>query len=134
MSSTCTPATNNLAGYRLAYTSKWTGNVSAHGRVPLGDDLKLDITGVAAGRSKYFDSDNQSPIFGIQKGYVKLDLRVQLSDADERWFLAFVGKNLTNELTTGSAFNLPAPITAVPRAILYLEPPRNLSIEAGFKF
>ncbi|MGN6594331.1 TonB-dependent receptor [Sphingopyxis terrae] len=132
--STCTPATNNLAGYRLAYTSKWTGNVSAHGRVPLGDDLKLDITGVAAGRSKYFDSDNQSPIFGIQKGYVKLDLRVQLSDADERWFLAFVGKNLTNELTTGSAFNLPAPITAVPRAILYLEPPRNLSIEAGFKF
>ena len=132
--STCTPATNNLAGYRLAYTSKWTGNVSAHGRVPLGDDLKLDITGVAAGRSKYFDSDNQSPIFGIQKGYVKLDLRVQLSDADERWFLAFVGKNLTNELTTGSAFNLPAPNTAVPRAILYLEPPRNLSIEAGFKF
>ncbi len=132
--STCTPATNNLAGYRLAYTSKWTGNVSAHGRVPLGDDLKLDITGVAAGRSKYFDSDNQSPIFGIQKGYVKLDLRVQLSDADERWFLAFVGKNLTNELTTGSAFNLPAPITAVPRAILYLEPPRNLSIEAGVKF
>ena len=132
--STCTPATNNLAGYRLAYTSKWTGNVSAHGRVPLGDDLKLDITGVAAGRSKYFDSDNQSPIFGIQKGYVKLDLRVQLSDADERWFLAFVGKNLTNELTTGSAFNLPAPITAVPRAILYLEPTRNISVEAGIKF
>ncbi|MBN8844566.1 MAG: TonB-dependent receptor [Sphingomonadales bacterium] len=131
---TCLPATNNLAGYRVAYSSKYTGNVSAHGRFDFGDDLKLDITGVASGRSKYFDSDNQSPIFGVQKGYVKLDLRVQLADQDDRWFLAFVGKNLTNELTTGSAFNLPAPITAVPRAILYLEPPRNLSIEAGFKF
>ena len=53
---------------------------------------------------------------------------------DERFSVALWGKNLTNELTTGSAFNLPAPITAVPRAILYLEPPRNLSIEAGFKF
>lgn len=125
---------NNLAGYRVAYSSKYTGNVSAHGRFDFGDDLKLDITGVAAGRSKYFNSDNQSPIFGVQKGYVKLDLRVQLAAQDDSWFVAFVGKNLTNELTTGSAFNLPAPITAVPRAILYLEPPRNLSIEAGFKF
>jgi len=131
---TCLPATNNLAGYRVAYSSKYTGNVSAHGRFDFGDDLKLDITGVAAGRSKYFNSDNQSPIFGVQKGYVKLDLRVQLADQDDKWFVAFVGKNLTNELTTGSAFNLPAPITAAPRAILYLEPPRNLSIEAGFKF
>ncbi len=130
----CLPATNNLAGYRVAYSSKYTGNVTAHGRFDFADDLKLDITGVAAGRSKYFDSDNQSPIFGVQKGYVKLDLRVQLADQDESWFVAFVGKNLTNELTTGSAFNLPAPITAAPRAILYLEPPRNLSIEAGFKF
>ena len=45
-----------------------------------------------------------------------------------------MGKNLTNERTTGSAFNLPAPITAAPRAILYLEPTRNLAVEAGFKF
>ena len=45
-----------------------------------------------------------------------------------------MGKNLTNELTTGSAFRLPAPITGVSRAILYLEPTRNISVEAGFKF
>jgi len=131
---TCTPATNNLAGYSPAYTSKWTGSVTAHGRIEFANDLKLDITGVAAGRSKYFDSDDQSPIYGVQKGYVKLDLRVQLSDQDESWHLALVGKNLTNELTTGSAFRLPAPITAVSRAILYLEPTRNIAVEAGFKF
>ena len=133
-SATCTPATNNLAGYSPAYTSKWTGSVTAHGRIEFANDLKLDITGVAAGRSKYFDSDDQSPIYGLQKGYVKLDLRVQLSDQDESWHLALVGKNLTNELTTGSAFRLPFPITGVSRAILYLEPTRNISVEAGFKF
>ncbi len=131
---TCTPATNNLAGYRVAYSSKFTGNVSAHARFDLSDALKLDVTGVVAGRSKYFDSDNQSPIFGVQKGYAKVDLRVQLADQDDKWHVAFVGKNLTNQLTTGSAFNLPAPITAVPRAILYLEPTRSLSVEAGFRF
>ncbi|SEH20387.1 iron complex outermembrane recepter protein [Sphingopyxis sp. YR583] len=130
----CTPATNNLAGYPVAYASKWTGSVTAHARFDMSEDLKLDITGVAAGRSKYFNSDNQSPIFGVQDGYVKLDLRVQLADRDNSWHLALVGKNLTNQKTIGSAFNLPAPITPVPRAILYLEPTRNISVEAGIKF
>ncbi|NIJ36103.1 iron complex outermembrane receptor protein [Sphingopyxis panaciterrae] len=131
---TCTPATNNLAGFPVAYSSKWTGSVTAHARVDMSDAMKIDITGVASGRSKYFNSDNQSPIFGVQGGYVKLDLRVQLADQDDGWHVALVGKNLTNEKTIGSAFNLPSPITPVPRAILYLEPTRNISVEAGFKF
>jgi iron complex outermembrane receptor protein len=131
---TCTPATNNLAGYPVAYSSKYTGSVTAHARFDLSSDLKFDITGVASARSKYFNSDNQSPIFGVQGGYAKLDLRVQLADQDDSWHVALVGKNLTNEKTIGSAFNLPAPITPVPRAILYLEPTRNISVEAGIKF
>jgi iron complex outermembrane receptor protein len=131
---TCTPATNNLAGYRVAYSSKYTGSVTAHARFDLSSDLKFDITGVASARSKYFNSDNQSPIFGVQNGYAKLDLRVQLAAQDDSWHVALVGKNLTNEKTTGSAFNLPSPITPVPRAILYLEPTRNISLEAGIKF
>jgi iron complex outermembrane receptor protein len=70
----------------------------------------------------------------VQKGYAKLDARLQVSPQSERWHVALVGKNLTNELTTGSSFNLPAPITSTPRAILYLEPARNIAVEAGFKF
>lgn len=130
----CTPATNNLAGYPVAYSSKYTGSVTAHARFDLSSDLKFDITGVASARSKYFNSDNQSPIFGVQRGYAKLDLRVQLADQDDNWHVALVGKNLTNEKTIGSAFNLPSPITPTPRAILYLEPTRNISVEAGIKF
>jgi iron complex outermembrane receptor protein len=127
-------AANNLAGYRPVLSSKFTGNVRMHAMFEMGPDLKFDGTAVYGGRTRYFDSDNQSPIFGYQKGYGKLDLRLQVSPLDERWHVAFVGKNLTNELTTGSSFNLPAPITSVPRAILYLEPSRNIAVEAGVKF
>lgn len=127
-------AANNLKGFTLPYTSKYTGNVQVHYRLDLGEKYKLDTTVIVAGRSKYFNSDNQSPIFGVQKGYAKVDLRVQFADRNDRWRVAFVGRNLTNELTTGSAFALPAPITPVPRAILYLEPTRNLAIEAGVRF
>ena len=102
--------------------------------VPISSALELDVTGVVSFRSGYFNSDNQSPVFGYQKGYAKVDLRVQLSDADKRWHLAFVGRNLTNKLTAGSVFQLPFPITNTTRSIHYLEPARSLAIEAGVKF
>jgi len=138
--SVCNPAVpasfsaNNLAGVGLPYTSKFSFSVQGHYRQDLANDHYIDGTIGIAGRSKYFDSDNQSPLFGIQKGYAKIDARIQYAPSDDKWHVALVGKNLTNEKTTGSAFNLPAPITPVPRAILYLEETRNVAIEAGMKF
>jgi len=136
----CNPASpasiqaNNIKGTVLPYTSKFTGNFQAHYRLELANDMNVDSTVVVSGRSKYFDSDDQSPIYGVQKGYAKVDLRIQLSPQNDRWHLALIGKNLTNELTTGSAFNLPSPITSAPRAILYLDEARNIAIEASYKF
>ncbi|WEK44826.1 MAG: TonB-dependent receptor [Candidatus Sphingomonas colombiensis] len=123
----------DLSGRRPPYTSKFTGNVSVHGRVDVSD-YKLDGTAILGGRSGFFNSDDQSPNYGYQKGYAKLDLRVQFAPQDDRWHIALIGKNLTNELTSGSAFRLPAPITTVSRAIMFVEPPRNIAIEAGVKF
>jgi len=127
-------AANNIAGAPLTLASDFTGSVQGTARVPLSSDLRLDTTVVLAGRTKFFNSDNQSPLFGLQKGYAKVDMRIQVTPASERWHVALIGKNLTNELTTGSAFNLPRPITPVSRAILYVEPGRNIAIEAGFRF
>ena len=127
-------AANNIKGAPLPYTSKFSFSAQGHYRYEFGNDMALDTTLAVHGRSKYFDSDNQSPLFGRQKGYAKLDARVQYGPTDERWHVALVGKNLTDELTTGSAFNLPAPITAAPRAILYLEETRSIAIEGGLKF
>jgi iron complex outermembrane receptor protein len=136
----CNPASaasiqaNNVKGAVLPYTSKYTGNFQAHYRYNLANDYRVDTTLNVSGRSKYFDSDNEDPLYGVQPGYAKVDLRVQYAPSDQRWHIAFVGKNLTNELTTGSAFDLPAPITTAPRAILYVEQGRSLALEAGLKF
>jgi iron complex outermembrane receptor protein len=127
-------AANNIAGAPLTLASDFTGNVQGTARAPLSDDLRLDTTVILAGRTKFFNSDNQSPLFGLQPGYAKIDMRMQVVPSSQRWHVALIGTNLTNRLTTGSAFNLPAPITPVPRAILYVEPARNIAIEAGFRF
>jgi iron complex outermembrane receptor protein len=127
-------AANNIKGAPLTYTSKFSFTAQGHYRAELANDSAIDATVGVSGRSKYFDSDNQSPLFGRQKGYAKIDARVQYGPSDERWHVAVIGKNLTNEKTTGSAFNLPFPITPTPRAILYLEETRNIAVEAGLKF
>lgn len=127
-------AANNIAGKPLPYISDFSGNVQLNYTQDLWNDLVLDSVLAVTGRSEYFDSDNQSPTYGLQKGFAKVDLRVQVAPQDERWHVALVGKNLTDEITTGSAFNLPTPITEVSRAIFYVEPPRTIALEAGVRF
>lgn len=123
----------DLTGYRLPYTSKFTGNISVHGRVDISD-YKLDGTAVFGGRSGFYNSDDQSPLYGYQSGYAKLDLRIQFAPQDDSWHIALIGKNLTDKITSGSAFRLPFPITSSTRSIMFIEPPRNIAIEAGVKF
>lgn len=125
---------NNLAGSPLPNISKFSGNVQLHHAMDLPSDFKLNTTVAVDGRSKFFNSDDQSPLYGLQKGFAKLNARIELSPADSRWHVALVGTNLTNKLTTSGAFMLPAPITTVPRALYWVDPSRNISIEASVKF
>ncbi|MBX3484863.1 TonB-dependent receptor [Phenylobacterium sp.] len=136
----CNPAVpasvlaNNLKGSPLPNISKWSGQVRGRYVADIGEDLQLTTTVAVAGRSKYFNSDDQSPLYGRQKGYAKVDARIEVSPPEKAWHVALVGTNLTNELTTSGSFRLPAPITTVARALYWVEPPRNIAIEAGVKF
>lgn len=127
---------NNLAGVRPALASKWMGSIQAHGRIEVGDRHAIDLTGTASGRTRFYNSDDQSPLYGVQPGFVKYDARIQFGDIDNRWHVALIGRNLSNELTTGSVFQLPAGLsgTTSGRAMMYVEPPRSISLEAGFRF
>lgn len=125
---------NNLAGEPLPNISKWSGTLQGRYVAEFQNDLQLATTVAVSGRSKYFNSDDESPLYGRQKGYAKVDARIELSPSEHRWHIALVGTNLTNELTTSGSFRLPVPVTAVSRALYWVEPPRNISIEAGFKF
>jgi iron complex outermembrane recepter protein len=125
---------NNLKGSPLPNISKWSGTVTARYVADLANGLRLTNAVSVSGRSGYFNSDDQSPEYGRQKGYAKVDARIELAGPDSKWHVALVGKNLTNELTTSGSFRLPAPVTPVTKALYWVEPPRNIAIEAGLKF
>jgi iron complex outermembrane receptor protein len=127
-------AANNLAGSPLPNISKFSGSIQGRYVADLPNELKLATTVKVDGRSKFFNSDDQSPFYGLQPGYAKVDARIELYRGTHDWHVALVGTNLTNELTTEGAFKLPVPITAITRAQYFVDPGRAVSIEAGVRF
>lgn len=58
-------------------------------------------------RTDHYISGDLDPR-GLQRGFTKYNLRLSLEAADRRWGIALMGKNLTDELTTG--IGAPAPL------------------------
>lgn len=128
------PANNNLSGYRLPFSSKWSGSLKADFETPVGENHKLEVGAQLNYRSMFFISDNQDPVYGVQPSYQKLDLRVQFGDRDDRWNIALVGRNVTNERTYTFAFAWPGSLSYTPSGHRYLEETRTVSLEGSVRF
>ena len=79
-------------------------------------------------RSKYFTEESYNPD-AAQESYQKYDLRVGLRSADERWEVAVVGKNITDELTASHGFG--TPITG--GFSQFIQTPRTIAAQVRLK-
>lgn len=66
-----------------------------------------------------------------QDSFAKFDLRLGVRASNKRWELAVVGKNLTNELTAGHAFNTPLAAGVISK---FVQPPRTIAVQAKFQY
>lgn len=126
-------AAHNIAGLPLMFAPKWSGNVGFRHEADLGS-LKLVTSSNAQFRSKYIIADGYDPTWGVQDGWVKLDARIELGAADDRWSLALVGRNLTDEHTRGAAIRFPGSITAVTRTLNWMDEYRSISLNGTVRF
>ncbi|MDG2533889.1 TonB-dependent receptor [Sphingomonas sp. HITSZ_GF] len=127
-------AAHNIKGTPLQFAPKWSGNVGFRYDQDLTDDLKLLFSANTLFRSDYFIADGYNPIWGLQKGWAKIDGRIQIGGVDDKWNVALVGRNLTNKKTAGAAIRFPASITGVARAIYTMDEYRSLAVEGTIRF
>jgi iron complex outermembrane recepter protein len=127
-------AAHNIKGTPLQFAPKWSGNVGFRFEHDISNSLNFLISANTLFRSDYFIADGYDPRWGLQKGWAKLDGRVQLGGRDGKWNLALVGRNITNKKTAGASLRFPASITGVARAIYGMDEYRSLAIEGTFKF
>lgn len=110
-----TPGANGFCDYsgkRNALSPKWSGNLNVDYTTPVTSDMKVAFNVNADFSSSYIAAANLDPRTH-QDGYVKLGARLALAEVDDRWEVALIGRNLTNQriLQTGSSMPLATTIT-----------------------
>ena len=110
-----TPGPNGFCDYsgkRNALSPKWSGNLNLDYTTPVTSDMKVALNVNADFSSSYIAAANLDPRTH-QDGYVKLGARLALAEVEDRWEVALIGRNLTNQriLQTGSSMPLATTIT-----------------------
>ena len=98
--------TQDLAGRQVPKAPKWAGRVGGIYEFPVLGEFSLAFTGDVSFSSKYNFTDALRPD-AFQKGFQKIDASVRLNAPNDRWSLALIGRNLTNEwvITSGNDFS-----------------------------
>jgi iron complex outermembrane receptor protein len=92
--------TQNLAGKRTPFAPAWSGGVNADYSFALTANLKAKLGAWVYFTSGYYEQASIDPLL-YQSRYAKLDLRAAVSSANDRWEVAVIGKNVTNQVTAG---------------------------------
>ncbi len=94
----------DLAGRQLVRAPDWTATFGFDYETPVGDDLVL-----AFGTTTRYSDDFYTNLVGLrdyrQSSYFKTSANVALRSADNKWELAVIGNNITNELTAALCSN-----------------------------
>jgi outer membrane receptor for ferric coprogen and ferric-rhodotorulic acid len=86
----------DLTGRPLSVAPKWTGALGASYEQEIGGDLKVAVDADMRFSSSYLASGFGNPS-SRQDGYATLDAGLRLGRQDDRWQIALIGKNLTNQ-------------------------------------
>lgn len=120
----------NMSGHTLAYSPNWSGSLFASIRQPVGAGLALLADArVSARTSQEYGPDGDPN--RVSAGVALYDLRIGVGDADGRWELAVVGKNLTNEYIPSFGFNVPLVAGAYT---VQVDQPRVVAVQAKARF
>jgi iron complex outermembrane recepter protein len=116
----------DLSGEDTPFAPEYSGSIYADASYPISASLLLDAGVVLSFRDSYYTNGALDPL-GQQDSYEMWDARIGLSDADGKWSVSAIGKNLTEEavLTGGTPFL---------GYIGVIGAPRTLTLQATYNF
>ncbi len=133
---------NDLSGETVNYAPRWTAALSGTYTAHITGKLDMLFTLDANYLDDYFLSADLDPSV-VQDGYWKLNARIALTQADGRWELALIGKNLTDTTTYSAGNAVPfgstnTPVWNIPdfKGTYYgvLDRPRSVALQLSYNF
>jgi outer membrane receptor protein involved in Fe transport len=120
----------NLTGKTGAFAPKYSGNIALNYYTEIGAGYQIESSLSVNFTDDHYLEQDLDPIT-FQKGYQKVNFRIALTDKDDAWTVAILGKNLTDEFTFGQANDVPV-ITHAHRFLA--ERPRSFHVQGSYKF
>jgi iron complex outermembrane recepter protein len=96
----------DLGGTELRQAPDWAGNIGFDYERPLTDGLKIGFASDYTFSSSYL-TDATSKEAGRNPHYYLIDASIRIGDVEDKWVLALIGRNLTNEFTITRNFDAP---------------------------
>ncbi|BFM15144.1 TonB-dependent receptor [Maricurvus nonylphenolicus] len=123
-------ASQDLSGVRLEQAPEWSGTIFADYSTNISDSLIFSARIDAVYSDEYtLNANNDS--YNVQDSFWKMNLRLALDSADERWTVALLGSNLTDETTA----NFGSSLYGIPGGYWSnVAPPRQIELSATYRF
>ncbi|AMK16574.1 MULTISPECIES: TonB-dependent receptor [Sphingobium] len=86
----------NLSGQELVRAPRWTANAGFNFDRPINEGMKIGLSGNMSYSDSYFTDTTNTP-GGRQPSYTLFDASLRLSQAQDRWEIALIGRNLTDK-------------------------------------
>ena len=116
-------------GQNLIYAPDNSGLLTLSYDDDLRNNLNLDASVSVYFTDDFYTYDDYDPV-NSQKGYSKIDARIAISSAENKWHLALLGKNLTDKETT--SYNQMS--RNIGSYVSILERTRSFALQFGYSF
>ena len=127
----------DATGQRREFTPEIQGNVGVDYTINFSNGLKLVNTLDVIYSSEYLTTPSLDPKFE-QPSYTKINARIALSGNDDKWELALIGKNLTDESVVTYANGLPVATTLTADTssgyYAFYERPASVAVQGTIRF
>lgn len=127
----------DATGQRREFTPEYQGNIGVDYTISFSNGFKLVNTLDLIYSDEYLTTPALDPRFK-QSAYTKVNARIALSDSGERWELALIGKNLTDESIIPYANGLPVASTVTNGSgsgyYAFYERPASVAVQGTIRF
>ncbi|MEJ2604937.1 MAG: TonB-dependent receptor [Gammaproteobacteria bacterium] len=121
----------DVSGQPSMFSPDFSANLKLDHYLPLGSSLELHSTLNVNYSDGYFNASDLDPEIAYQDSWTKFDLRFALRPMSDTWEIALLGKNLTDEKTSGNSNDQPL----VPgNGFAQLDRLRSVSVQASLRF
>lgn len=131
----CTPdpvtglPVQDLTGSTSTFAPDYSGTFGLSYDRPVSSRLRLFADAQAFITDDYLTEVDNDPNT-VQEGYTKVDLSIGLGEINDRWSIALIGRNLTDELTAGAIIDSPG---APGTYSAFTERPRTVGMQLRIK-